>query len=179
AAGIVEYESGSPDLYVYYDQNGNRTYFFGGNTSSNRADWQLWKFVDPAGNTAYVGHATTASTAVTSGYNTDGTIAKAFDSSGRRYCYTYTTPAGDSVARLAQVIAEIDAGGGWGGCGTETLVGQVEYAYYQTGDTSDGDIGNLKLVTITTPLSDPTKTLTRRQYYRYYTGTYLGAARLV
>jgi len=170
AAGIVEYESGSPDLYVYYDQNGNRTYFFGGNTSSNRADWQLWKFVDPAGNTAYVGHATTASTAVTSGYNTDGTIAKAFDSSGRRYCYTYSTI--DSATRLTQVIAEIDAGGGWGDCGTETLVGEVEYAYYQTGNNDWGDSGNLRMVSIVTPLSDPTKTLTRRQYYRYYKGTY-------
>ena len=170
AAGIFKYESGSPDLYVYYDQNGNRTYFFGGNTSSNRADWQLWKFVDPAGNTAYVGHATTASTAVTNGYNTDGTLAQAFDSEGRRYCYTYSTI--DSATRLTQVIAEIDAGGGWGACGTETLAGRVEYGYYQTGDTSNGDIGNLKLVTITTPLSDPTKTLARRQYYRYYTGTY-------
>ncbi|MFN7021239.1 MAG: RHS repeat-associated core domain-containing protein [Phycisphaerales bacterium] len=170
AAGIVEYESGSPDLYVYYDQNGNRTYFFGGNTSSNRADWQLWKLVDPAGNTAYVGHATTASTAVTSGYNTDGTIAKAFDSAGRRYCYTYSTI--DSATRLTQVIAEIDAGGGWGDCGTETLVGQVEYAYYQTGNNDWGDSGNLRMVSILTPLSDPTKTLTRRQYYRYYKGTY-------
>jgi RHS repeat-associated protein len=176
AAGIVEYESGSPDLYVYYDQNGNRTYFFGGNTSSNQADWQLWKFVDPAGNTAYVGHATTASTAVTSGYNTDGTIAKAFDSSGRRYCYTYSTI--DSATRLTQVIAEIDAGGGWGDCGTETLVGQVEYAYYSSSDNTHGPAGNLKLVAITTPLSfDPVvqstaPLLTRKQHYRYYTQTY-------
>jgi hypothetical protein len=171
AAGIVEYESGSPDLYVYYDQNGNRTYFFGGNTSSNRADWQLWKFVDPAGNTAYVGHATTASTAVTSGYNTDGTIAKAFDSSGRRYCYTYSTI--DSATRLTQVIAELEDGeNGWEACGEETLVGKIEYAYYQDGDNCWGGNGNLKMVSIVTPLSDPTKTLTRRQYYRYYTGEY-------
>ncbi len=170
AAGIFKYESGSPDLYVYTDQNGNRTYFFGGNTSSGRADWQLWKFVDPAGNMAYVGHATTASTAVTNGYNTDGTIAQAFDSAGRRYCYTYSII--DSATRLTQIVAEVDAGGGWGDCGTETLVGKVEYAYYQTGDTTNGDSGNLKLVSVITPLSDPTKTLTRRQYYRYYTGTY-------
>ncbi|MBL9030839.1 MAG: RHS repeat-associated core domain-containing protein [Phycisphaerae bacterium] len=183
AAGIFKYESGSPDLYVYTDQNGNRTYFFGSNAQVTigldtfDAAWQLWKFVDPSGNTAYVGHATTASTAISSGYykndgQHDGRIKLAFDSEGRRYCYTYSTPAGDSVARLAQVVAEINAGGGWGDCGTETLVGKVEYAYYQTGDTDNGGIGNLKLVTITTPLSDPTKTLTRRQYYRYYTGTY-------
>lgn len=178
AAGIIKYEPGSPDLYIYTDQNGNRTYFFGSNAQVAvdaefyDASWQLWKFVDPAGNTAYVGHATTASTAISSGYNPDGTIATAYDSEGQRYCYTYSTPAGDSVPRLAQVIVEIDNGDGWGACGTETLVGKAEYTYYQSGDTSNGDIGNLKLVTITTPLSDPTKTLTRRQYYRYYTGTY-------
>lgn len=177
AAGIFKYESGSPDLYVYTDQNGNRTYFFGGNTSSGRADWQLWKFVDPAGNTAYVGHATTASTAVTNGYNTDGTIAQAFDSEGRRYCYTYSTI--DSATRLTQVIAEIEDGeNGWEACGEETLVGKVEYAYYSSSDNTHGPAGNLKLVTITTPLSfDPLvhstpPLLTRKQYYRYYTQEY-------
>ncbi len=170
AAGIIEYESGSPDLWVWYDQRGQRTYFFGGNTSNGRADWQLWKFVDPAGNTAYVGDATTASTAVTSGYNTDGTISKAYDSSGRRYCYTYSTI--DSVTRLVKIIAETDAGGGWGACGAETLVGQVEYEYYQTGDNTHGDNGNLKLVTVTTPLSDATETIAQRKYYRYWKGTY-------
>jgi len=183
AAGVFKYVAGSPDTYVYHDQNGNRTYFFGGNAVEEGeeeeidASWQLWKFVDPAGNTAYVGHATTASTAITNGYNPNGTIARAFDSAGRRYCYTYDSI--DGATRLTQVIAEIEDGeSGWGGCGAETMVGKVEYAYYQTGGTTNGDIGNLKLVTITTPLSfDPLvhstpPLLTRRQYYRYYTGSY-------
>src|SRR5690606_3611981 len=123
------------------------------------------------GNTAYAGDATTASTAATNGYNADGTIATAYDSAGRRYCYTYSTI--DSTTRLTQVLAEVEDGaGGWGSCGTETLVGKVEYAYYQSGDTTHGGSGNLKLVSIVTPLSTPTETLTRLQYYRYYTGAY-------
>jgi RHS repeat-associated protein len=170
AAGVFEYEAGSPDVYVYYDQAATRTHFFGGNTSSGRADWQLWKVVDTAGNTAYVG-STSAGTGVTTGYNTDGTLALAYDSSGRRYCYAYATI--DGATRLTQVTVEVEDGaGGWGNCGEETLVGQVSYAYYQTGDNCWGDNGNLKLVTITTPLSEPTQALTRRQYYRYYKGDY-------
>lgn len=169
-AGVIEYESGSPDLWVYYDQHGNRTYFFGGNTSSGRADWQIWKFVDPAGNAAYVGDKTTASSAVTGGYNTDATISKAYDSAGRRYCYTYT--AIDSVSRLTQVVAETDGGDGWDGCGEDVTVGKVEYDYYQTGDNDEGDNGNLKLVTITTPLSEAGNEVQLRQYYRYWTGEF-------
>ncbi|MFG0259578.1 MAG: hypothetical protein ACF8LK_04415, partial [Phycisphaerales bacterium JB041] len=169
AAGVIEYESGSPDLYVYYGLQGNRTYFFGANTSGGQADWQLWKFVDPAGNTAYVGDATTASTAVTNGYNSDGTISKAYDSAGRRYCYTYSTI--DSVSRLTKVYVETDAGGGWGTCESETFVGKVEYGYY-TGNDTKGDNGNLKLVTVTTPLSDTAQSLAKRKYYRYWTGAY-------
>jgi RHS repeat-associated protein len=170
AAGVIEYESGSPDLWVYYDQIGNRTYFFGDNTSSGRADWQIWKFVDPAGNIAYVGDKSTASTAVTSGYNTDATISKAYDSAGHRYCYTYTTI--DSTTRLTQVIAETDGGDGWDACGEDVMVGKVEYNYYQTGDNAEGDNGNLKLATITTPLSESGNEVQMRQYYRYWTGKY-------
>jgi len=169
AAGVIEHEVGSPDLFVYYDQRGNRTYFFGGNTSNGRADWQLWKFVDPAGNTAYVGHETTISTAISNGYDASGRILEAFDSAGRRYCYTYSPI--DGVTRLTQVIAETDAGGGWGDCGEETLVGKVEYDYY-TNDSDHGDDGNLELVTIHTPLTVSTDMLVRRQYYRYWKGTF-------
>ncbi|MBK9189246.1 MAG: hypothetical protein IPM33_09860 [Phycisphaerales bacterium] len=180
AAGVFTYEAGSPDLYVYTDQQGNRTYFFGGNTASDRANWQVWKFVDPAGNTAYVGHATTASSAVSDGYNADGTISKAFDSSGRRYCYSYTTIDDDS--RLDRVTAEINAEGGWGDCGSETLVGKVEYDYYSASDQTHGPAGHLKLVTVTTPLSFDSQVqsavplLARKQHYRYYTQAYDNSA---
>ena len=172
AAGVFQYVSGSPDTYVYSDQNGNRTYFFGSNTASHAADWQLWKFVDPAGNAAYVGDETTASTAVTNGYNADGTISKAYDSAGHRFCYTYTTTGTSGYTRLASVLAEAEDGvGGWGSCGDETMVGLVEYEYYASGKSEGGE-GDLKLVSITTPLTDTSATLTTRQYYRYYVGTF-------
>jgi RHS repeat-associated protein len=177
AAGIFKYESGSPDLYVYTDQNGNRTYFFGSNAQVTvgqdtfDSSWQLWKFADPAGNTAYVGHATTASTAISGGYyksdgQFSGRIKQAFDSEGRRYTYLYSTQEIGGTRRLTEVTAEVYENEEW------VEVGRVEYAYYQDGDNCWGGDGNLKLARVVTPLSDPTKTLTRRQYYRYYTGEY-------
>lgn len=169
AAGIVQYASGSPDTWTYTDQMGNTTVFFGGNTSAGAADWQFWKMSDEAGNTIYVGDKTTASTAVSVGYS-GKRITKAYDQADRRYTYTYTTL--DGVTRLTQVIAETRTGGTWASpTGLET-VGQVDYAYYQTGDNTYGDNGNLKSVRVTTPLSDGTNNLESETYYRYYTGPY-------
>ncbi|MCK6477932.1 MAG: hypothetical protein L6Q35_14005, partial [Phycisphaerales bacterium] len=179
AAGVVQYASGSPDTWTYTDQHGNKTVFFGGNTSSGRADWQIWKMTDPAGNVCYVGDATTASTAASSGYNADQTIAVAYDGStqagggGRRYTYTYSTI--DSVSRLTQVKAETKASGSWSSPSGLVEVGKVEYAYYQTGDNTDGANGNLKLVTITTPLTDSGVSVVKKKLYRYYQGTYNGS----
>ncbi len=174
AAGVVKFVAGTPDTYVYFDQHGTLTYFFGGDTDSGRADWQLWKVVGAAdssgSHTAYVGHRTTAATAVSDGYNADGTISKAYDSAGRRYCYTYSTI--DSVSRLTQVLAETDGGNGWGSCGEDVTVGKVEYAYYQTGDNTYGGNGNLKQATITTPLTDSSINLVRKQLFRYWVGAY-------
>ncbi len=164
AAGVIVHESGSPDLYIYHDPQGNRAYFFGDNTSGDRADWQLWKFVDAAGNAAYAGHETSATDAVTVGYNADGSIAEAYDSAGRRYSYTYT--AVDSVDRLTQVVAAFHDGSIW------VEVGRVDYGYYSVSNDSHGKSGDLRLVTVTTPLSDPSEVLERRRYYRYYTGSY-------
>ncbi|MCW5775672.1 MAG: hypothetical protein KIS87_04400 [Phycisphaeraceae bacterium] len=180
AAGLFEHtrDTGSgPDTWTYYDSAGSTAVFFGfddddGGSSPDAAGaaGQLWKVSDPAGSTAYVGHETTISTAISNGYDASGRILEAFDSAGRRYCYTYS--AIDSVTRLTQVIAETDAGGGWGDCGTETLVGKVEYAYYQTGDNTYGDNGCLKLVTVTTPLSDSGVSLVAKTLYRYWKGEF-------
>lgn len=171
--------SGDPDLWTYTDQHGNKTVFFGGNTPSNRADWQIWKMTDPAGNVCYVGDASTSTTAVSSGYNADGSIAVAYDAAttagggGHRFTYTYTTI--DSVSRLTRVKAEIKAGGSWASPSSPSTVGQVDYAYYQTGDNTDGNNGNLKLVTITTPLTDSGVSLVKKKLYRYYVGAYNGS----
>ncbi|MFO0836553.1 MAG: RHS repeat-associated core domain-containing protein [Phycisphaerales bacterium] len=168
-AGVVQYVSGSPDTYVYYDQHGTKTYFFGGNTASSRADWQIWKIVDAAGNTAYVGDATTASTAVTSGYDTSGRITTAYDShsgDGRRYTYTYSSVGG--LTKLTQVKAETKASGTWSSPSGVVEVSKVDYGYYTADGDSHGKEGDLKTVTVTIPMSDSGVSLVKTKYYRYY-----------
>lgn len=169
AAGAVKYVSGSPDTYEYSDQHNNRVYFFGFNTSSNATDGQFWKMTDPAGNTAYVGDSSSASTAITNGY-TSGKISKAYDSADRRYSYTYSAVGG--VDRLTQVKAETKSGGTWSSPTGVAEVGKVDYEYYTSDDSGKGKTGDLKLVTTTTPLTDSGVSLTRKKYFRYYTGSW-------
>lgn len=45
---------------------------------------------------------------------------------------------------------------------------KVDYAYYVSGGTTYGAAGNLKLVTITTPMTDSGISRVQKQYYRYY-----------
>lgn len=173
-AGVITYIEGSesdPDQYVYYDQQGVATHFLGG-TNSGAAAWQIWKIVDPAGNTAYVGDATDKVAAKNNGYTADGAIAKAYDAAGRRYCYSYSGSTIGGVKRLEQVLVETDAGGGWGDCGAETMVAKVNYTYYSSDVSGEGKTGDLKLVKITTPLTDSGVVQEREQYYRYYTASY-------
>ncbi|HRQ73937.1 MAG TPA: RHS repeat-associated core domain-containing protein [Phycisphaerales bacterium] len=165
AAGAIEYVAGSPDLYVYHDQNGTEVAFFGGNTASGRADWQMWKITDAAGNTAYIG-STTATTAVTNGYDASGRILLAFDTEGRRYTYTYDTVG--SLTRLVEVKAEEDPGGGW------VEVQRVEYEYYPdpgtcTSNYAHGEEGDLRQVKVVTPVSDGSAPdLVETTHYRYW-----------
>ncbi|MBI5283450.1 MAG: RHS repeat protein, partial [Chloroflexi bacterium] len=171
AAGAIKYVSGSPETYVYTDQVGTEFTFFGFNTASNKADGQLWTIVDADGNKAYVGDDTTASTAVTNGYDSAGHVLNAFDASGRRFSYSYSTL--DSVTRLTQVKAETKTGGTWSSPTGLKTVEKVDYAYYSS--ENGGDVGDLKKVTITTRLNDSTgetDELTKKKYYRYYEGTY-------
>jgi hypothetical protein len=74
AAGAFSIAEGSPDIWTYIDPIGTESKFFGGNTASNQANWQLWKITDQAGNVAYVGHATNAALAI---YNTDAPYTQA------------------------------------------------------------------------------------------------------
>jgi YD repeat-containing protein len=169
AAGCFLYSSGSPDTWAYTDQNGTVFTFFGFNTSSGRADGQIWKIEDPAGNKAYVGDATTASTAATNGYYSDGRMDKAFDSADRRYTYSYS--AVDSVNRLTEVKAETKSGGTWASPTGVAEVGRVEYSYYTSSD-SNGDSGDLRTVKVTLPLSDSGINEVRVQYMRYWEGAF-------
>ena len=96
-AGVVTYVAGAedadPDWYIYYDQHGVATYFFGGTNTGNAA-WQIWKIVDPAGNVAYVGDASTAATALSNGYTADGGIALGVGSERQwpRFCAAIGLP---------------------------------------------------------------------------------------
>jgi RHS repeat-associated protein len=169
AAGAFLYTSGSPDTWAYTDQHGTVFTFFGFNTASSQANGQLWTIVDTALNKAYVGDPTTASTAVTNGFYSDGRISKAYDTADRRYTYSYT--AVDSIDRLTEVKAETKSGGTWASPTGVVEVGKVEYGYYATAD-SNGDSGDLRTVKVTLPLSDSGINEVRVQYYRYWEGAY-------
>lgn len=174
AAGVILYTavgtSGEPDTFTYHDQNGHRVVFFGFDADAGLAAGQLWKTIDTAGNTAFVGDVTTGSVAISGGYDAKGRVLYAYDAADRRYSYTYTTL--DSVKRLTQVKAETKASGTWASPSGVAEVGRVDYDYYQAGGTTYGDAGNLKMVTITTPLSPPSIDSVAKKHYRYWTGSY-------
>ncbi|MCH8823064.1 MAG: RHS repeat protein, partial [Planctomycetes bacterium] len=166
AAGIVEFivggipDDGEPDLYKYTDQRGWQFYFFGFDNDSLNGKGQFWKFVipKPGGNhVAYV-HSTDAETAAWAGYNSDGNIIDARDTSGRLYNYEYAS------GRLASVTV---------GSGVNETA-RVTYTYHDGLDAYGHD-GDLKLVTISTPLTEDTngydedKWLVKKKYYRYWT----------
>lgn len=180
-AGVFDFQvgvgGGAVDLWVWTDQHGNEATFFGFDADAGVAAGQLWKIADPSwngstGSIAFVGDKSTASTAISSGFDGAGRILKAYDSSDRRLTYTYTTL--NSVVRLTEVVAEIRTGGTWASPTGVSEVGRVEYSYY--GNETDGDIGDLKLVAITTPLSDSAVEVTKRQHYRYWEGSYNGSS---
>ena len=186
AAGIVLYVSGSPDTYVWTDQHRNQTTFFGGNTSGNHGNWQFWKIEDPAGNVAYVGDKTTASTAVTNGYS-NRRMLLAFNGAtgdGARHTFTYTSV--DGTQRLTEVKVETKASGTWSSPSGVVEIARVTYDYYTAAEvvansTRDGPAGYLQGVTVRTSLSDSGSTLGSGVYMetnrllRYYVESYSNA----
>ena len=162
AAGaiVITTDAEGPDLATYYDQNGNRMVFFWLDDVEDTPaakQFALWKKIDTAGNVAYIGHATNASTAL-SGYTAGGAPKTLFDSTGRKFTCTY------SSGMLTQVKAEVNSGG-W------VEVGKVDYSYYVNADAY-GEDDDLKLVTVTMPLSSSGDDKVSDKYYRYYDGTY-------
>ncbi|MBX3322247.1 MAG: hypothetical protein KF757_04580 [Phycisphaeraceae bacterium] len=167
-AGAVEHVAdgtSEPDLYILRDARGTKAVFFGFDGDAGNAEGQLWFIEDPAGNKAYVGDATTASTAITNGYDAEGRMVYAYDASGRRYHYEY-----DFVDRLESVTAAVKSGSNWL---DPTTVARVDYNYYEEGDPVEelvhGNPGSLQEVTITTPLSGPDIVVTK--HYRYWLNT--------
>ncbi|MGD9789023.1 MAG: hypothetical protein AB7Q00_07955 [Phycisphaerales bacterium] len=172
AAGVAVFATNStnePETYTYTDGRGLQITFLGFDPDAGSATGQFWKMTDPAGNTAYVGSSTLSSSTATTGYSS-GRITTVYDSADRRYSYTYSTI--DGKARLTQVVAETKSGGTWASPTGVAEVDRVDYAYYQTGDNTYGDNGNLKLITVTTPLSDTSLSSVRKTHFRYWTGTY-------
>lgn len=174
AVAKLQVNSGSPDTLTVYTPFGTQFVYFGfddGGSESGVVMGQLWKIIDAAGNTSYVGDSSSASTAKTSGYDASGRIIKAYDSADRRYTYTYGTVGGASMTVLTEVKAEAKTGGTWASPTGLSTVGKVEYSYYVDADTHGSD-GDLKMVKVTTPLTDTGAEIVTKTYYRYYEGTY-------
>jgi len=167
AAGVMVFAAGTtgqPDTYTYYDQVGTQVVFLGFDADAGAAAGQIWKVIATDGEMAYVGDATTGSTAVSAGYDGSGRILKAYDSSDRRFSYTYSSING--ATRLTQVLAQTKSGGTWASPSGLATVGTVDYEYYATGATTYGDNGYLKQVVRTVPMSSgPDQVL--KTYYRY------------
>ena len=162
AAGaiVITTDAEGPDLATYYSQNGNRMVFFWADDVAHTPaakQFALWKKIDPAGSVAYIGHATDASTAL-SGYTAGGAPKTLIDSTGRKFTCTYTS------GMLTQVKAEVNSGG-W------TEVGKVDYSYYVNAD-AHGEDDDLKLVTVTLPLSSSGDEQVQNTCYWYYDGSY-------
>ena len=166
AGGMVEYLSGD-DTYDFHDSVGNVVSFLG--FGFGAASGQFWKQTSPDGSTTFVGDSSSASTASGS-YDGGGRITTVFDPADRRYSFTYTTLAGTD--RLTEVKAQTKTGGTWAGTPTGlATAGKVEYEYYVDADAY-GDDGDLKLVTITTPLTDSGVEDVRKKHYRYWEGAF-------
>jgi len=175
AAGVIEFieddpdGNGEPNLYKYTDQRGWQFYFFGFDNDSLTATGQFWKYVIPKSggdHVAYVGHETNAGAAAFVGYDIDGNILNAHDTSDRSYVYVYSgTPS-----RLDSITAKDTSA---------NEVARINYSYHDGGD-AHGTAGDLKLVTISTPLTEDTsgydadKWLVKDKYYRYWKGSWSG-----
>lgn len=174
AAGLFEFKAGGgdPDLWIYTDQNYNQTTFFGFDVDAGVAAGQIWKWASVADATnvvGYVGDKTTASTAISNGFDGSGRITKLYDAADRRYTFTYSGSTIGGAKRLEQVKAETKTSGSWSSPSGVATVAQVDYSYY--GNETYGDAGDLKLVTITNNLTGGI-TQTKKKYYRYWEGSY-------
>jgi len=177
AVGAFVFTAGSdgqPDLWTYTGQHGGKMVFFGFDANAGAAKGQLWKLIDPAGNTAVVGSTSSGSAAISAGYDGSGRITTAFDTANRRYSYTYSGSAIGGAVRLTQVLCERLTSGTWASSPVTATVATVAYTYYQSGGTTYGDEGNLKQVTVTVPSSVSSVDLVRKRYYRYWTGSFSG-----
>lgn len=187
AQGVVVRVDGSstaPELYRYYDAKGNVWTFFGYYTGSSGtwlnpygAKGQLWTCVNADGGSAgavfYTGDATTASTALSTGFVQDSSshptalASTVYDGAGRKWVYTYESTIGStSMLTSIDIYTDTDPTSGF----TWTLAWSVDYAYYESDSSNKSLAGDLKTVTETRPLSSGGDDV-RTTYFRYYTDT--------
>lgn len=174
--------SNDPGVYEYADPNGLKYTFIdhaglnGTAGNSGKAAGQLWKIEtadgDASGAAMYVGSRTDITTALSKfGYEgttpTDPTkpgpyLSEIFDSSGRRWTYSYVAVPADSSSRLIrQIVVQENISSVW------TEVGRMEYDYYTTTGTH-GLPGDLKTVKAVVTLSNG-QSSEAMTYFRYYT----------
>jgi RHS repeat-associated protein len=96
---------------------------------------KLWKIIGPDGRTAFAGHATSPTMAITSGFDLSGRLLTATDGGGRTFTYTYT---GNLLTRI-EVRHPVTS---------NDLLASVSYTYY-TGSDANGSAGELKTVSTT------------------------------
>ena len=173
AGGVFEFVDGNHaaipreyDEWRYHAPDGILATFFGFDTgtagASGAYDGQVWKVVNANGDTAYAGHSSSATSALSLGYNATGTLKLAYDSVGREFTYAYSSSTIGGKNRLESVIVTQSA----------TEIARVEYGYYPDSPSPTyGDPGDLRTVTTTLPLGDSINDI-RVQYYRYYEGAY-------
>lgn len=175
AAGLFVFKhvDSGPDLWEYTDQHGNLTVFFGFDAESQPANGQIWKWVpqtDSSTKCAFVGDKTSASTAISSGFDANGRMLYLFDIADRRYSIDYSSSTIGGAKRMMSVTAETKTGGTWSGTPTGvSTAAKVEYSYYD--GEAYGTAGDLKFVKVTNVL-DGSTTQIKKKLYRYYTGSY-------
>jgi len=176
-SGRGEYIPGSnstPDLFTITNRKGVSTTFFGTaagyySSTGNDAAGKIWKQTDAAGRSTVVGTingsnvftaSTTSAVTGSAAYATAGKLVawgqvEANGTVRRNARYTFNSA---TVPQLTNVSI-------YEGTGSSTVLESVAYEYYSgTGD--NGSDGELKLVTVTTPLSTGAS-LTRNTLYRY------------
>jgi hypothetical protein len=155
------------ERFTYHDPSGCTAEYFGfegtqvvDSSGMHDARGQVWRLTDASGFVSYVGHPTTATTAISQGYDSLGRITLAFDSAGRRYDYTHASDGSTgNVPRLTSVVARFNS----------AEVMRAEYFYY-TQMSERGRAGDLKEVKVTVPASEAgIAPLVTRTHYRYWT----------
>jgi len=158
-------DDGTEDLWELTDHVGVLATFVGFDEDAGSIAGQLWRIKRPATEAvAYVGHPSNLGTARTSGngWDANGRLLNTYDSSGRRFAYTYTTGSGDK--RLDRVVVTDSS---------NVELGRVEFTYHD-GSNDRGPAGALRTVTRKTPMSDGSAVeLVQTKYYRYYTASWL------